>query len=90
MIMIIRFNSNISPLIFADQFIKISTRLASPLLYGLGEHQQPLLINVTDSWQRLTFYSRDFPPVNNINLYGEYFSFFFLIEYFEINKIYYQ
>ncbi len=65
-----RFDSSVSPLIFADQFIKISTQLSSPLLYGLGEHQQPLLINVTDEWKRLTFYSRDFPPMEYINLYG--------------------
>ncbi|CAF4285638.1 unnamed protein product, partial [Adineta steineri] len=65
-----RFDSSVAPLIFADQFIKFSTRLSTPLLYGLGEHQQPLLINVTNEWKRLTFYSRDFPPMENINLYG--------------------
>ncbi|CAF1050538.1 unnamed protein product [Adineta steineri] len=64
------FDSSVAPLIFADQFIKFSTRLSTPLLYGLGEHQQPLLINVTNEWKRLTFYSRDFPPMENINLYG--------------------
>ncbi|CAF4343495.1 unnamed protein product [Rotaria socialis] len=66
----ILFDSSVSPLIFADQFIKISTRLSSPLLYGLGEHRQSLLINITENWQRLTFYTRDFPPLENINLYG--------------------
>jgi hypothetical protein len=80
-----RFNSSISPLIFADQFIKISTQLSSPFLYGLGEHRQPLLINVANSWQRLSFYTRDFPPLQNINLYGEYC--FSLNQYFEKNKI---
>ena len=66
-----RFDSSVAPLIFADQFIKLSTRLSSPLLYGLGEHQQPLLINVTNEWKRLTFYTRDFPPVQHVNLYGK-------------------
>ncbi|CAF0775981.1 unnamed protein product [Rotaria sp. Silwood1] len=66
----ILFDSSVSSLIFADQFIKFSTRLSSPLLYGLGEHQQPLLINVTHEWKRLTFYTRDFPPMQYINLYG--------------------
>ncbi|CAF2048966.1 unnamed protein product [Rotaria magnacalcarata] len=66
----ILFDSSVSPFIFADQFIKISTRLSSPLLYGLGEHRQSLLINITKNWQRLTFYTRDFPPLENINLYG--------------------
>ncbi|CAF3499233.1 unnamed protein product [Rotaria sp. Silwood1] len=64
------FDSSVSPLIFADQFIKFSTRLSSPLVYGLGEHRQGLLINVTDQWKKLTFWSRDFPPVQNTNLYG--------------------
>ncbi|CAF4568753.1 unnamed protein product [Rotaria sp. Silwood1] len=67
---VILFDSSVSPLMFADQFIKISTRLSSPFLYGLGEHRQSLLINVTDSWKRLTFYSRNFPPLENFNLYG--------------------
>lgn len=42
-------------------------------MYGLGEHRKPLLINVTDSWQQFTFWTRDFPPVEDTNLYGEYF-----------------
>lgn len=69
----ILFDSSVSPLIFADQFIKFSTRLSSPLVYGLGEHRQSLLINVTNSWKKLTFWSRDFPPVENTNLYGLFF-----------------
>jgi hypothetical protein len=79
-----RFNSSISPLIFADQFIRISTQLSSPFLYGLGEHRQPLLINITENWTRLTFYTRDFPPIEKTNLYGEYC--FSLNQYFEENK----
>ncbi|CAF4352151.1 unnamed protein product, partial [Adineta steineri] len=67
---VVLFDSSIAPLIFADQYMKLSTRLSSPLVYGLGEHRQPLLINVSAEWKRLTFYSRDFPPVENINLYG--------------------
>ncbi len=72
-----RFDSSVSPLIYADQFIKFSTRLSSPLLYGFGEHEQPLLINITDEWTRLTFYTRDFPPIQNTNLYGLSSFFFF-------------
>ncbi|CAF0978923.1 unnamed protein product [Adineta steineri] len=67
---VVLFDSSVAPLIFADQYMKLSTRLSSPLVYGLGEHRQPLLINVSAEWKRLTFYSRDFPPVENINLYG--------------------
>ncbi|CAF1325747.1 unnamed protein product [Adineta steineri] len=64
------FDSSVSPLIFADQFIKFSTRLSSPYVYGLGEHRQALLIDLTEKWKKLTFWSRDFPPVENTNLYG--------------------
>ena len=67
---VFRFDTSASPLIFADQFIKFSTRLSSPLLYGLGEHEQPLLLNVTDAWKRLTFWTRDVGPSQNNNLYG--------------------
>ena len=58
-------------MIFADQFIHISTRLSSPLLYGLGEHTQPLLINITNEWRRLTFWTRDIGVRPDTNLYGK-------------------
>ena len=72
----LRFDSSVAPLIFADQFIKFSTLLSSSLVYGFGEHQQPLLINVTSEWKRLTFYNRDFPPIQYINLYGSLYLLF--------------
>ncbi len=67
-----RFDSSVAPLIFADQFIKISTRLSSPLIYGLGEHRERLLLNVTTNWKRMAFWARDMPPSPNNNLYGQY------------------
>lgn len=67
-------------MIFADQFIRLSTRLSSPLLYGLGEHRQGLVMNITEQWKKLTFWTRDFPPVENINLYGKFKYLIFLIE----------
>jgi lysosomal alpha-glucosidase len=70
LIFLFRFDSSVAPLIFADQFIKISTRLSSPLLYGLGEHRQPLLLNVTTDWEKLTFWTRDAGTRANTNLYG--------------------
>ncbi len=70
LIFLFRFDSSVAPLIFADQFIKISTRLSSPLLYGLGEHKQPLLLNVTTDWKKLTFWTRDINPLPDTNLYG--------------------
>ncbi|UJR37339.1 hypothetical protein I4U23_030047 [Adineta vaga] len=64
------FDSSVAPLIFADQYMKLSTRLSSPLVYGLGEHRQALLMNITNEWKQLTFWTRDFPPIENTNLYG--------------------
>ncbi|CAM4969340.1 unnamed protein product [Rotaria socialis] len=47
-----------------------STGVTIPFLYGLGEHQQPLLINVTNQWKKLTFWTRDTAPAQHTNLYG--------------------
>ncbi|UJR37338.1 hypothetical protein I4U23_030046 [Adineta vaga] len=69
---VVLFDSSVAPLIFADQYIKFSTRLSSPLVYGLGEHKQALLINVTNEWKRLTFWARDVGPQPNTNLYGSH------------------
>ena len=51
--------------------MKLSTKLSSPLLYGLGEHEQPLLMNVTYKWKKLSFWARDVPPAIDTNLYGK-------------------
>ncbi|UJR17013.1 hypothetical protein I4U23_003911 [Adineta vaga] len=67
---VILFDSSVSPLIYADQFIRFSSSLSSPYLYGLGEHRQQLLINITNEWKKYTFWTRDTPPVENNNLYG--------------------
>ncbi|CAF1315715.1 unnamed protein product [Rotaria sordida] len=64
------FDTSVAPLIYADQFIKFSSYLSSPFLYGLGEHQQSLLIDVTNQWNKLTFWTRDTPPAQHVNLYG--------------------
>ncbi|ESO11524.1 hypothetical protein HELRODRAFT_96716 [Helobdella robusta] len=65
------FNSIIStaPLIYADQFLQISTLLDSPWLYGLGENYGPLLIDATQ-YRKFTFWARDQIPIMHSNLYG--------------------
>lgn len=55
-----RVNTALAPLLFADQFLQISTSLPSHYVYGLGEHQTS--INLNTNWSRLTFWNRDIQP----------------------------
>ncbi|NWX89039.1 LYAG glucosidase, partial [Nothoprocta pentlandii] len=61
-------NTTVAPLIFANQFLQISTALPSPFLYGLGEHRTSLLHSL--DWVTLTLWARDVPPMESFNLYG--------------------
>lgn len=61
-------NTTLAPLIFADQFIQMSTSLSSNFLYGLGEHYTS--INLDLNWTRLTYWNRDLIPRKDANLYG--------------------
>ncbi|XP_006820026.1 lysosomal alpha-glucosidase-like, partial [Saccoglossus kowalevskii] len=62
------FNCGIGPLIFADQFIQLSSSLASKYIYGLGEHCGSFLHDV--NWSRYAFWSRDVFHAENLNLYS--------------------
>ncbi|KAK7508003.1 hypothetical protein BaRGS_00000968 [Batillaria attramentaria] len=59
---------NMAPLVFADQFLQMGTRLSSPNIYGLGEHRGSLRLET--NWTRLTLWTRDQPPSKGGNLYG--------------------
>ncbi|KAM5135364.1 lysosomal alpha-glucosidase-like [Mantella aurantiaca] len=63
-------DTSLAPLLYADQFLQISTSLPSHYLYGLGEHLTS--INLNTSWSRLTFWNRDVPPEKDTNLYGSH------------------
>lgn len=63
-------NTALAPLLFADQFLQISTSLPSHYVYGLGEHQTS--INLNTNWSRLTFWNRDIQPGKEANLYGSH------------------
>ncbi|XP_022103478.1 lysosomal alpha-glucosidase-like isoform X2 [Acanthaster planci] len=62
------FNSTLSPLIFADQFLQLSTSLVTPYIYGLGEHRGRF--RVASDWETYPMWSRDQPPHVGDNLYG--------------------
>ncbi|XP_030067173.1 lysosomal alpha-glucosidase [Microcaecilia unicolor] len=70
-------NTTVAPLIFADQFLQISTTLPSKFLYGLGEHRSSFLHSL--DWKTLTFWACDVPPVENCNLYGAH-PFYLMLE----------
>lgn len=44
-------------MIFEDQFLQISSFLPSSNLYGLGEHVDPLKLDI--NWRIATLFSRD-------------------------------
>ncbi len=81
-----RFDSSVSPLIFADQFIQFSTRLSSPLLYDFGEHQQ-IISNQCNRWMENIniLYSRLSTNGKHQSLWFIIFLFFlksYIIKYF--------
>lgn len=61
-------SQNVSPLVFADQFIQLGTQLSTKYLYGLGEHRAAFLVST--NWTKRAFWSRDQPPSPDSNLYG--------------------
>lgn len=56
-----RINTTVAPLLFADQFLQLSTSLPTRYVYGLGEHRSSFLHSI--EWNTLTMWARDAPPV---------------------------
>ncbi|XP_007886783.2 lysosomal alpha-glucosidase [Callorhinchus milii] len=63
-------NTTVGPLFYADQFLQISTSLASKYISGLGEHMTNLILDV--NWRRLTLWNLDKAPDPRSNLYGSH------------------
>ncbi|KAM7386830.1 hypothetical protein PAMA_009453 [Pampus argenteus] len=63
-------NTTVAPLLFADQYLQLSTTLASSLVSGLGEHYTSLRLDL--NWTSLTLWNRDMAPHANANLYGSH------------------
>ncbi|XP_051905568.1 lysosomal alpha-glucosidase isoform X2 [Hippocampus zosterae] len=63
-------NSTVAPLLFADQYLQLSTTLASSMVSGLGEHYTSLLLDL--NWTSLTLWNRDMAPHDGANLYGSH------------------
>ncbi|XP_070836948.1 lysosomal alpha-glucosidase isoform X2 [Chaetodon trifascialis] len=63
-------DTTVAPLLFADQYLQLSTALASSLVSGLGEHYTSLLLDL--NWTSLTLWNRDMAPHADANLYGSH------------------
>ncbi|CAG11433.1 unnamed protein product, partial [Tetraodon nigroviridis] len=53
-------NTSVAPLLFADQYLQLSTRLSSHLVSGLGQHYSSLFLDL--NWTTLTLWNRDMAP----------------------------
>ncbi|CAH1245726.1 MGAM [Branchiostoma lanceolatum] len=66
------FDTSVSKLTFGDQFLSVSTRLASSNLYGLGEHVHRRYRHDLN-WKTWPIFSRGASPKGNFdNLYGHH------------------
>ncbi|XP_066266382.1 sucrase-isomaltase, intestinal-like [Branchiostoma lanceolatum] len=74
------FDTSVGKLTFGDQFLSVSTRLASSNLYGLGEHVHRRYRHDLN-WKTWPFFTRDSSPAagNSDNLYGQH-PFFMCVE----------
>lgn len=59
-----------APLVYADQFLQLSTRLPSEYMYGLGEHLEGLLLDTF--WKRRVLWNLDQIPEPGKNTYGSH------------------
>jgi alpha-glucosidase len=66
------FNTSGSDLVFESQYLRLRTSLpSSPVLYGLGEHTDPMMLKTSDYIR--TLWSRDAGGVpQGTNLYGNH------------------
>ncbi|CAL1274835.1 unnamed protein product [Larinioides sclopetarius] len=64
------FKTNLSQLVYSDQFLQLSSHLPSSYIYGIGEHYSSFLRNV--NWARYTLFNSDRGPWPNYPLYGSH------------------
>ncbi|KAL3184189.1 hypothetical protein MRX96_032473 [Rhipicephalus microplus] len=64
------FHTNISTLVFADQFLQMSTYIPSRYVYGVGDVKSPLLRS-TD-WQKITLFNAGRSPTEGKNSYSSH------------------
>lgn len=64
------FHTDLSRLVFTDQFLQLSTLLPTDIVFGLGEQWTRLRRSV--NWTSHVFFNRDRTPMANENLYGSH------------------
>ncbi|XP_077974484.1 lysosomal alpha-glucosidase-like [Styela clava] len=66
------FDTSVGPILYGDQYLQISTSLASSNIYGLGERHGKLRPDVY--WHRIPFWAADHAPgfPQGGNLYGDH------------------
>jgi len=66
-----RFSTTTAGFVYSDQYIQLTTELASDNVYGLGEHNHRQFRHDMN-WKKWTIFTRDVAPVvgppNTINL----------------------
>jgi lysosomal alpha-glucosidase len=65
------FSTELSQLIYSDQFLQLKSTLSSNNIYGIGEHKAPLLKST--AWKKYTLFNHDRPkPAETWPLYGSH------------------
>ena len=59
----------VGSLVFADQLLQLSTLLPSHFIYGLGEHNAPLLKST--GWTQYTMWNYDMPPSDRVKAHHQ-------------------
>uniref|UniRef100_G3U1B0 Sucrase-isomaltase n=1 Tax=Loxodonta africana TaxID=9785 RepID=G3U1B0_LOXAF len=75
----ILFDSSIGPLVYADQYLQISTRLPSEYIYGIGEHNHKRFRHDL-YWKTWPIFTRDQTPADIHDLFASNHTFFMCIE----------
>ncbi|XP_048487730.1 lysosomal alpha-glucosidase-like [Plutella xylostella] len=63
-------SQNVGGMILSDKFLQMSTLLPTNKIYGIGERQGPLRVDM--NWQVYTIFNSDSVPVENTPLYGSH------------------
>ncbi|XP_054162207.1 lysosomal alpha-glucosidase-like [Oppia nitens] len=64
------FQTDLTKLIYTNQFIQLKSKLSSPLIYGIGEQKAPFLKDT--EWHIYSVFNHEQHPINDRPLYGSH------------------